>query len=125
MDDARSNIGIIAIVKKVLCSLLLLLSLQFLWAGVALACQHETDPTAVHLGHHSSAKANTDPSDGSNGPGPGGDCAICHLTSIKLYGLGAVAVPPANGLTLSDPAAKLFVSHFPSGPERPNWIPSV
>ena len=125
MDAARSGIGIIEIVKRAVCCLLLLLSLQVLWAGAAVACQHEPDPTAVHLGHHSAANANTDLGDRSNGPGPGGDCAICHLSSIKFYGLVTIAAPPAHGPTRPDPDARIFVSHFPSGPERPNWIPSV
>ena len=105
--------------------MLLLLPLQFVWAGAALACQHEPDPSAVHLGHHSIPKSSTDQSSGSNGPATGNDCTVCHLASVQPPLADAVALFPVDGFTRCNRQLILSASQFPDAPERPNWNPSA
>ncbi|MCC6245308.1 MAG: hypothetical protein IT353_20870 [Gemmatimonadaceae bacterium] len=110
--------------KKIIVALmLLLLPLQFVWAGAALACQHEPDPSAVHLGHHSIPKSSTDESGGSNGPAAGNDCPVCHLASVQPPLTDAVDLLPVDGLTRCTRQLAFPTSPFPDAPERPNWNP--
>ncbi len=63
--------------------LLVLLPLQFSWAAVAGYCQHESEVTANHLGHHShdhqAADQHEPVKDGASSAEAHHDCATCHL----------------------------------------------
>jgi len=63
--------------------LLVLLPLQFSWAAVAGYCQHESEVTANHPGHHShdhqAADQHEPVKDGVSSAGVHHDCATCHL----------------------------------------------
>jgi len=63
--------------------LLVLLPLQFSWAAVAGYCQHESEVTANHPGHHShdhqAADKHEPVKDGVSSAGVHQDCATCHF----------------------------------------------
>jgi hypothetical protein len=63
--------------------LLFLLPLQFSWAAVASYCQHESEVTANHPGHHShdhqAADQHESSKDGVSSAEVHHDCATCHL----------------------------------------------
>lgn len=103
--------------------LLVLLPLQFLWAGAALACQHEPNPTAMHFGHHTVAKSQADQSGDTKPPPSGTDCSVCHLASSQFVFADAasfvVSASEAPALT----ATPRLATRGPDRPERPNWHP--
>ena len=103
--------------------LLLMLPLQFLWAGAALACQHEPDPGATHFGHHAVAKSQVDPAGDTKPPVSGGDCSVCHLASSQPPFAEAVVMlldgadAPQRGTSLRPTGQHADI------PDRPDWQP--
>ena len=104
--------------------LLLLLPFQFSWAAVASYCQHETESSAQHLGHHAAdagSKLDQTPekklSEGSDA-----DCSFCHFSCSKPMNSYTSWTPPAqekNSFTPSLPP--LYLSHIGESPEEPDW----
>jgi hypothetical protein len=105
--------------------LLALLPLQFSWAAVAGYCQHESEVTANHLGHHShdhqAADQHEPVKDGASSAEAHHDCATCHL---------GCSVALASDLTTPTAAADrdypFDYNVNPSlaltkRPERPQW----
>jgi hypothetical protein len=106
--------------------LLLALPLHFSWAVAASYCQHESDPTAHHFGHHThqhqgSALGNDD---AAKSPlNVHGDCSICHLSCpAAAVSVQSVSVMVAGSFVAANPTDTL-PSIVPEAPERPNWLP--
>jgi hypothetical protein len=110
--------------RFVLMFLMLLLPLQFSWAGVSFYCQHETGAAAQHVGHHAHQHQKS-PDAGDDGSAPGkahADCGYCHLAHSCAV-VAAVSVP-AFSCDAAAIAAQpdTLSSHFSEGPERPKWV---
>ncbi len=106
--------------------LLVLLPLQFSWAAVVGYCQHESEVTVTHLGHHShdhqAADLHESGKDGVAAAGFDHDCATCHL--------GCAAAMTSD---LKTPMAATDCYHpfdyrfnpsraLTERPERPQWL---
>lgn len=101
--------------------LVVLLPLQFAWAGAAAYCQHETAETTYHFGHHEHVhhgKAKT----GDNTLLADQDCVVCHVIACPS------AVGAAHAIRAPDSWAYAYRPSLPSlssaritEPERPNW----
>lgn len=108
--------------------LLVLLPLQFSWAGVAGYCMHESGAAADHLGHHDHADhphgasvSDKAKSDSSPSTAADLDCSHCHghcagMLDIPV-GLKAHALGSAPPRLAEAPSA----DHLPAQPERPQW----
>lgn len=104
--------------------LMLMLPLQFSWAGVSAYCQHETGAAAQHVGHHDHQHQKaSEPGDAGNVPGKAhADCGYCHLAH-SCAAVADISVPAFScdaAAVASQPDS--LPSHFPEGPERPNWV---
>ncbi|MES2972297.1 MAG: cation efflux protein, CzcI family [Pseudomonadota bacterium] len=116
--------------RAIVLFMLLLVQFQFVWAGAASYCAHETGIAAVasHFGHHehrhngaaSDAPAAEQENNGLGLPHP--DCESCHLgTAGILLPMPAFLAPAVQGEYL--PAlSPIFISHVSSTPERPDRI---
>lgn len=103
--------------------LLLLLPLQFLWAGAALACQHEPSPTALHVGHHAVAKSQVESGGDTKPPSGGSDCSVCHFGSSALADADAVTFSVGTSEAPALATTLRLATRWPDRPERPNWHP--
>ena len=101
--------------------MLALLPLYFLWAGAALACQHEPNANAVHFGHHAAAKSQADQNGDTKLPAAGGDCSVCHLASSQLAFADVVVMLVGDKDTPPLGAAPRPTMLRPDLPDRPNW----
>jgi hypothetical protein len=112
--------------KRFLATVLLaLLPLQFSWAALAGYCQHESDVTAPHLGHHShdhqAADKHESEEDLVSSAEVHHDCATCHL--------GCSAALASDLITPTAAADRDYPFDYdvnPSlalteRPERPQW----
>lgn len=99
--------------------------LHLSWAAMANYCQHETESTTKHFGHHAHQhQAKVDKSDQGKATSLGmvdADCGFCHACCAAIVS-GVQDVPSSGILSIS------FTQHhdgpistFPSRPERPNW----
>jgi hypothetical protein len=101
--------------------LLVFLPLQFSWTVAAGYCQHESDASSQHLGHHEHKHQATGGPDSNPAGGVDNDCGTCHAGCV-------MAIFADLDLPLASSAS--FVIPWPSGalssgasaePERPNW----
>lgn len=104
--------------------LLVFLPLQQGWAGVSAYCQHESDASANHLGHHEhhhqGASGNDADIDSVN-KGTHADCGVCHAASVAaLVSSVKLALPSIDALVFPG-APSLLLLEQPSEPERPKW----
>jgi hypothetical protein len=111
--------------RWILVCMMLLLPVQWTWAGVATYCAHEAGMTATHFGHHEHQhhEAAGDVAKDLKSVSPtdlDADCGICHLSA----GHGIV---PAHELLVTDAGhapplddPMRYESHIPCGPERPD-----
>ena len=110
--------------RLVLMFLMLMLPLQFSWAGVSAYCQHETSAAAQHVGHHDHQhQKSSDTGDDGSTPGKAhADCGYCHLAH-RCAAVAAVSMPAfvCDGMAI-DPQPEIPLSYFPDGPERPKWL---
>jgi hypothetical protein len=90
----------------------------------AVYCQHETEASAQHYGHHEHQHPVDDNSQDASGPLSNfdGDCAVCHASgAVALSSYFADAQPViAEGGDYPRPDLAL-VSPPNEQPERPNW----
>ena len=105
--------------------LLVFLPFQFSWAAVAGYCQHETDASSQHFGHHDHkhhADADRDGiPDSKLTSGIDNDCGTCHAGCLVAI-FGAVGLPLATGISLAITGSPGTTSSAPfAEPERPNW----
>lgn len=115
--------------RYVLIFLLMLLPFQFSWATVAAYCQHETESSTQHIGHHQldTGKQDLDTEKtankaASNDNGSDADCSFCHFSCSKPMNSHAAwqpAAPEKNSFILSSPS--LYLSHIGESPEEPDW----
>jgi hypothetical protein len=105
--------------------LLLLLPMQMSWAAVTGYCQHETEVSSKHLGHHSHEHQSME-NDRSSETSPhlaelDHDCASCHL------GCAAALTSQQSALALTSLDQHPFDYHgnfskrSKAPPERPQW----
>lgn len=109
--------------------LLLVVPVQLAWAAAAPYCGHETGSAVTkHFGHHEHRHQADAPVSSSQGDGVGpsgayhADCETCHLGASVTLPVPALAIavlftPPLCG----DPPTR-YLSHIPSGPERPDRL---
>lgn len=105
----------------------LIVPLQLSWAAAAAYCEHETNPSTVHFGHHEHKHiASTDEAkiDGSKSAAAAdSDCTSCHLGGIAILTMPAPSMAldlvSAPSITAGNP---LLASSRPSRPERPKWV---
>ena len=122
--------------------LLVLLPLQFSWAGVAPYCGHEEQAGANHFGHHehqhpaeigidaasdadldAGSTPTTDVPAGKLAGAPDLDCGHCHgAGSMILITPAPVASLPLTALRLAS-IDEAGGAHAPTRPERPQWLP--
>jgi hypothetical protein len=106
--------------------LLLILPLHLSWAAATSYCQHESNQTVHHFGHHThphqgSADENNDA--GKSLLSVHGDCSICHLScAAAAVSVQSVSVMAPGSFEGADPPEAL-PSTVPEAPERPNWVP--
>jgi hypothetical protein len=105
--------------------LLALLPLQFSWAAVAGYCQHESEVTVNHPGHHShdhqAADKHEPVKNSGSSTGVDHDCATCHLGCSA-----ALASDLTASMTATDRDHPFDYRFQPSRslaerPERPQW----
>ena len=105
--------------------LVVFLPMQLSWAAVASYCEHETEATAQHVGHHEHQhQADAEPTDSDNSKAFGSsdtDCSACHAgcCTAMLQSTLLVTVSLSSD-THGAPPLRLS-SHPASLPERPNW----
>lgn len=118
---------------RALC-LVLFLSLQFSWAAVAGYCQHQSDLSPAHFGHHVhdhgaaeaalalSAKSVDAADEGAGALGVDADCVACHAAC-------ASALPWCHDLSPPRKASVAVAYHpvrWPAPPgqglDRPQWL---
>lgn len=124
--------------------LLVLVPLHFSWAAMASYCQHETGPSATHVGHHS-CKHEVDAAKGASGTTslddkggrqgsqtdaqnsaqPEADCGMCHLGKAHLTELDFKLKPPMVGAQLFATPIVNYTSFQPAALERPKWADSL
>jgi len=111
--------------RLVLVLVLLLLPLQASWAAVAAYCGHENGVASKHMGHHQH-KHQAGAGDQANeaAPATGGmdrDCGTCHINlNLAVFSVDATLLDDGRSLG-QFPPSRLYASHVPIGPERPNW----
>lgn len=103
--------------------LLVLLPLQAVWAAAAPYCEHEENPTAMHVGHHiheHQASQADDQEPSSTGLADHADCHICHGVAAAVPALAGAAAVADHG-----DAAPAWLQALPRPPvfppDRPNW----
>ncbi|WP_420995345.1 cation efflux protein, CzcI family [Cupriavidus sp. 30B13] len=123
----------------------LLLPLQFAWAGAAAYCSHDSQHDGAnavakwHFGHHSHAHraniadaadttktADHGSPDGKDGSGkvklPDLDCAVCHFAGAQLVLPDFAGPGPHFGVAISYRSlAPSFLSAPGATPDRPQW----
>lgn len=104
--------------------LVLVLPLQFAWAGAAAYCQHESGSAAKHFGHHEhqhhGGNADTSKLGKPQFAGADADCQTCQFAAAQsVPALAHVFDAPAGSLAPPSPPSD-FHSHVPPGLERPN-----
>lgn len=105
--------------------MLAILPFQFSWAAAASYCRHETGGVATgHFGHHrhrlASASAQVAKDNKSKMlSGSDCDCSFCHLSAVIVPAPLLQVSSPLSGTALLyiEPS---YLSHIPSGPERPD-----
>lgn len=108
--------------RSLLLLLLLLMPLQFSWAVVSSYCQHESDETAAHFGHHPHQHQDEDGAPAvSKLAGADPDCGSCHggFCSLPTVLTNRLAVP--TDVTPYPPYTLLSGCSWQQRPERPNW----
>ncbi|MFL9879536.1 hypothetical protein PQR63_14150 [Herbaspirillum rhizosphaerae] len=104
--------------------LLLLLPLQFSWAAVASYCQHETESSTQHIGHHAAdAGSKQDQTPGKKlSESDDADCGFCHFSCSKPMNSHAAWQPAAQDKNSFIPSLPLlYLSHIGESPEEPDW----
>lgn len=103
----------------------LIVPLQLSWAAAAAYCEHETNPSTVHFGHHEHkhiASADEKADTSKSAAAVDGDCTTCHLGGIAIL---SMPVPMMALDLISAPSIiggnPLLASSRPSRPERPKW----
>ncbi|WP_454726124.1 MULTISPECIES: cation efflux protein, CzcI family [Cupriavidus] len=119
----------------------LLLPLQFAWAGAAAYCSHDSQQDGAnaasaqwHFGHHSHAhrgeaadhRAADDNGGNKDGSGkvklPDLDCAVCHFAGAQLVLPDFSGTGSHFGVAISYHAlAPSFLSAPGTTPDRPQW----
>lgn len=127
IENFQNEIEFDSLMKRLLVIfMLVVIPLQLSWAAAAVYCEHETNPTTVHFGHHEHkhiASADEVKADASKSAAAvDGDCTSCHLGGIAILSM----LVPAIALDLvSAPSIiagnSLLASSRPSRPERPKW----
>nr|WP_288119585.1 cobalt-zinc-cadmium resistance protein [Thiomonas sp.] len=115
-------------VKRLLFVLLMLiLSLQAVWAAANAYCQHEQGAATQHFGHHAHRHQAADKSDSGNIPASGfhGDCASCHFGAVGVATSSLDMLPSAPASPAVSPENNFLLSIFLEGPERPKWASAV
>ncbi len=104
------------------------MSLQSSWAMAMSYCQHETGQAAQHFAHHGHQHQQTSP-DGEDGAAsstpfqPHADCGACHLNCPAVASPSCVPGVVRSAFVVADPP-QTYLSVFPEGFERPNWLPA-
>ena len=119
---------ILAAVKRLLLFVfVLLMPFQFVWAAAAMACMHEKDPSANHLGHHSAAGESQvlDEDNQFTDTQTADNCQICHLAAIKMNGAHSdqpiiIGTTPRCKVDATPPALLTSRRH-----DRPKWATAV
>jgi hypothetical protein len=107
----------------------ILMSLQISWAATSRYCQHESDVSSAHFGHHSHRHQATELTD-SNGDVAKAiaidlDCVTCHVSSSMASQEPDVIQKMALALVLA-PQLIARLSPAPEDrPERPKWVALV
>jgi hypothetical protein len=110
--------------------MMLLVPVQWTWAGVATYCAHETGVAARHFGHHEHQHhaASDEVSKDNTSVSPSGldaDCGICHLgTGHGIVPAHDLPMPDAGHAPPQDDPLP-YGSHIPGGPERPDRLLAV
>ncbi len=111
--------------RKVLALLMLvILPLQFAWAGAAVYCQHEASQSAQHFGHHVHVDQPTDGDQAKSAGGAGADCSY-HLPAARCgFDVLGLAEPALAEVRNASPPPS-FTSFIPDGLERPDRQPAA
>jgi hypothetical protein len=98
--------------------LLMMLPLQAIWAASAPYCQHESDASGQHVGHHQPDHPTGDQSD--DAAGTHSDCHVCHGGTVLTH-----EVPVMQVLQTASEPVLAAVHGLPAPPndrpERPQW----
>ena len=115
-------------IKRIVVFLLLVVPLQLAWGAVSAYCEHETEATTDHFGHHvhkheqESSTIPIEPSDNTKTGSFDLDCGVCHAAcSVALCGGVADLSFTSSSLALT-PAPSFHLTYFSSKPERPKWL---
>lgn len=111
--------------RYILIFLLMLLPFQFSWAAVASYCQHESERSTQHIGHHQAAGDSKQQQDGDQKLADSGDadCSFCHFSCSKPMNPHAAWQPAAAEKNrYSRSLSARYLSHIGESPEEPDWI---
>ena len=112
-----------AMKRLALVLLILMLPLQFCWAGVSAYCKHESGTAAQHFGHHDHQhQKSIDTGDDGAQSKAHPDCGYCHFAhSYAVPPSVSVPVSACNAAAIA-PQHNTQASFVPEGPDRPNWM---
>jgi hypothetical protein len=107
--------------------LLVLLPLQLTWAAVSTYCQHESNSSTQHLGHHVHKHSGV-PSDGAailDGVSVENDCGVCHANCSVAFQSTSQTLPLNAEPVRVGANAALYLTYHQDLPERPQWFSLV
>lgn len=114
------------LLRILIVALLVLLPLRMAWSAAAGYCEHETDVTVAHVGHHAHGHSENQPAGEefkakANAGLTDADCSACHAFFGHLpESLPGAAAPPRDGFITPSPDLALPSVLFPDI-ERPKW----
>lgn len=110
--------------------LLIFMPLQFSWAALSTYCQHESDTTTTHIGHHDhqhkkskhALENSKTPAELLKNQSSESDCSICLAAYTPFFSRQL----PVSLLALSASPITDYRAHIPAPPaqrlERPQWF---
>lgn len=113
--------------KKWIFMLVIAFTFQLSWTAASAFCQHETDQSTQHFGHHPHQHQSADHEDQKNNAGSKKsashpDCATCHHGSSMATDLqiNSLDLPTRQDI---DRLNQLHIPMpFMAEPERPKWM---
>jgi hypothetical protein len=106
--------------------LTILMPLQLSWAATGRYCQHESDVSSKHVGHHTHQHQTTEPTDSgadfAKAMAVDMDCGTCHAGCSMAIQEPSVVKNVALTLMISSRLSAQSSPGLVDRPERPQWV---